>query len=127
MIRRPPISTRTDTLFPYTTLFRSSPEGEGLIVPADMNFSARILDWYDRSARVLPWRIGPGSAETPDPYRIWLAEVMLQPTTVAAGAGYFARFNARWPTIGDHAAGADDGTRVVEGKWGLVRFDARGG
>src|SRR3546814_10167731 len=75
MIRRPPISTRTDTLFPYTTLFRSSPEGEGLIVPADMNFSARILDWYDRSARVLPWRIGPGSAETPDPYRIWLAEV----------------------------------------------------
>ena len=46
------------------------------------DFAGRLLGWYDRSARVLPWRIAPGSAETPDPYRIWLAEVMLQQTTV---------------------------------------------
>src|SRR3546814_6080138 len=72
-----------------------SPEGEGLM---NMNFSARILDWYDRSARTLPWRVPPGSDAVADPYRVWLAEVMLQQTTVAAVAGYFTRFTERWPT-----------------------------
>ena len=50
-----------------------------------MNDAAReILDWYDRHARVLPWRVPPGSRDRPDPYRVWLSEVMLQQTTVAA-------------------------------------------
>jgi len=46
-----------------------------------------LLDWYDRHARVMPWRTGPAeraSGERPDPYRVWLSEVMLQQTTVAA-------------------------------------------
>src|SRR3546814_13699823 len=73
----------------------------------NMNFSARILDWYDRSARTLPWRVPPGSDAVADPYRVWLAEVMLQQTTVAAVAGYFTRFTERWPTVAALAAAAD--------------------
>ena len=56
-----------------------------------------LLDWYDSHARVLPWRVQDGAR--PDPYRVWLSEVMLQQTTTAAVAPYFARFTARWPTV----------------------------
>src|SRR5215470_5310049 len=56
-----------------------------------------LLTWYDRHRRTLPWRARPG--ETPDPYRVWLSEIMLQQTTVRAVAPYFARFTARWPNV----------------------------
>jgi len=56
-----------------------------------------LLRWYDRHRRVLPWRALPG--EQPDPYRVWLSEIMLQQTTVKAVAPYFARFAARWPNV----------------------------
>jgi A/G-specific adenine glycosylase len=59
--------------------------------------AAKLLAWYDGHARALPWRAKPG--ETPDPYRVWLSEIMLQQTTVAAVAPYFAVFVARWPTL----------------------------
>jgi len=52
-----------------------------------------LLDWYDRSRRTLPWR------GTPDPYRIWVSEVMLQQTTVAAVGPRYARFLARFPDV----------------------------
>jgi A/G-specific adenine glycosylase len=58
-----------------------------------------LLGWYDRNARTLPWRVPPGSGETPDPYRVWLSEVMLQQTTTGAVAPYFAKFTERWPTV----------------------------
>ena len=58
---------------------------------------ADLLAWYDRYRRRLPWRALPG--ETPDPYRVWLSEIMLQQTTVKAVAPYFARFAARWPNV----------------------------
>jgi A/G-specific adenine glycosylase len=58
----------------------------------------RLLRWYDASHRSLPWRSPPGTAP-PDPYRVWLSEVMLQQTTVAAVIPYFERFTARWPTV----------------------------
>lgn len=86
------------------------------------NFSARLLDWYDRSARVLPWRVPPGSGAVPDPYRVWMAEVMLQQTTVAAVAGYYERFTARWPTVADLAA-ADDAD--VMAAWAGLGYYAR--
>lgn len=86
------------------------------------DFAGRLLGWYDRSARVLPWRIAPGSGVTPDPYRVWLAEVMLQQTTVAAVAGYFARFTDRWPTVADLAA-ADDAD--VMATWAGLGYYAR--
>lgn len=60
--------------------------------------SEQLLAWYDRHARVLPWRSPPG-APAPDPYAVWLSEVMLQQTTVAAVRPYFERFLARWPTV----------------------------
>jgi A/G-specific adenine glycosylase len=58
----------------------------------------QLLRWYDQSARTLPWRAPPGSAP-PDPYRVWLSEIMLQQTTVAAVVPYFQRFVTRWPTV----------------------------
>lgn len=86
------------------------------------DFAGRLLGWYDRSARALPWRIAPGSGGEPDPYRIWLSEVMLQQTTVAAVAGYFARFTERWPTVADLAA-ADDAD--VMAAWAGLGYYAR--
>jgi A/G-specific adenine glycosylase len=59
--------------------------------------AADLLAWYDRHRRKLPWRALPG--ETPDPYRVWLSEIMLQQTTVTAVAPYFARFTARWSDV----------------------------
>jgi A/G-specific adenine glycosylase len=69
-------------------------------------FSDTLLAWYDAHARALPWRSPPG-APPPDPYRVWLSEVMLQQTTVAAVKPYFERFLARWPTV-ETLAAADD-------------------
>ena len=60
--------------------------------------SRLLLDWYDMHARDLPWRARPGSP-TPEPYRVWLSEVMLQQTTVAAVKPYYAAFTMRWPTV----------------------------
>jgi A/G-specific adenine glycosylase len=57
----------------------------------------RLLAWYDRHRRRLPWRALPG--ERPDPYRVWLSEIMLQQTTVSAVEPYFRNFLARWPTV----------------------------
>jgi A/G-specific adenine glycosylase len=56
-----------------------------------------LLDWYDAERRELPWRAAPGTS--PDPYRVWLSEIMLQQTTVKAVIPYYERFLKRWPTI----------------------------
>ena len=80
-----------------------------------------LLTWYDRQGRHLPWRARPGDAP-PDPYRVWLSEVMLQQTTVAAVIPYFARFTARWPTVADLAA-ADDADVMAE--WAGLGYYAR--
>lgn len=61
------------------------------------SLSDRLLVWYDHSRRALPWRALAG--ETADPYRVWLSEVMLQQTTVAAVQPYFRAFVARWPSV----------------------------
>ncbi|MGN6357245.1 MAG: A/G-specific adenine glycosylase [Novosphingobium sp.] len=84
-------------------------------IPAD------LLAWYDGHARSLPWRAAPGSP-APDPYRVWLSEVMLQQTTTAAVAPYFAEFTRRWPTVADLAA-ADDAE--VMAAWAGLGYYAR--
>ncbi|KLI63480.1 A/G-specific adenine glycosylase [Aurantiacibacter marinus] len=66
-----------------------------------------LLDWYDAHARDLPWRAAP-STTPPDPYRVWLSEVMLQQTTVAAVKPYFAKFTERWPTVQALAAAPEE-------------------
>ncbi len=63
-----------------------------------------LLDWYAGAARALPWRAPPRAAWRTDAYRVWLSEIMLQQTGVAAVAPYFARFVERWPTLRDLAA-----------------------
>ena len=79
-----------------------------------------LLAWYDRHRRDLPWRARPG--ETPDPYRIWLSEVMLQQTMVAAVAPRFARFLARFPTVEALAAAPE--AAVME-EWAGLGYYAR--
>ena len=58
---------------------------------------ALLLAWYDRHQRVLPWR--PPAGERPDPYAVWLSEIMLQQTTVKAVGPYFQKFLARWGDV----------------------------
>ena len=57
----------------------------------------RLLAWYDRHRRQLPWRAKPG--EVPDPYHVWLSEIMLQQTTVVTVASYYLKFLGLWPTV----------------------------
>ncbi|WP_373086689.1 A/G-specific adenine glycosylase [Sneathiella sp.] len=71
-------------------------------LPAQKQFSRQVLAWYDNHARHLPWRSLPG--EIPDPYHVWLSEIMLQQTTVATVGPYFSKFLANWPTIKHMAA-----------------------
>ena len=63
-----------------------------------MTLSDQMLHWYDQHRRHLPWRVA-----RPDPYGVWLSEVMLQQTTVAAVIPYFQTFTQRWPTVTDLA------------------------
>lgn len=74
-----------------------------------MSFSKNLLRWYDRNARDLPWRVSPADGKAgvwPDPYHVWLSEVMLQQTTVATVKAYYQKFLTRWPTVGFLAAAA---------------------
>ncbi len=84
-----------------------------------------LLAWYDRHARDLPWRVGPDAfraGERPDPYRVWLSEIMLQQTTVAAVKAYFLKFTSLWPTVEDLASAPDE--RVM-GEWAGLGYYAR--
>ena len=77
----------------------------------DPSLSQTLLEWYDKHAREMPWRIAPSDrigGRLPDPYRVWLSEVMLQQTTVAAVRTYFERFTHLWPTVSDLAAAPDE-------------------
>jgi A/G-specific adenine glycosylase len=87
--------------------------------------SRQLLVWYDAHARVMPWRVAPADRAAgvrPDPYRVWLSEVMLQQTTVAAVKDYFHRFTALWPTVRDLAAAED---AMVMGEWAGLGYYAR--
>ncbi len=75
-----------------------------------------LLAWYDASHRRMPWRSPPG-APPPDPYRVWLSEVMLQQTTVAAVIPYFEKFTARWSDV--MALAAEDEAEVMAAWAGL--------
>ncbi len=91
-------------------------------IPLD---AAAVLAWYDRHARSLPWRVGPADrayGALPDPYRVWLSEIMLQQTTVAAVGRYYARFLALWPTVADLAAAPLEAVLV---EWAGLGYYAR--
>ena len=63
----------------------------------NQDYARALLAWYDRDRRILPWRAAPGV--TPDPYRVWLSEIMLQQTTVKAVLPRYADFLRRWPDV----------------------------
>lgn len=89
------------------------------------HLSAALLRWYDHAGRILPWRISPQDRTNgvlPDPYRVWLSEVMLQQTTVAAVKDYFHRFTTRWPDVHSLAAEQD---AVVMAEWAGLGYYAR--
>jgi A/G-specific adenine glycosylase len=72
------------------------------IRPQQLACASTLLAWYDANKRKLPWRAESGVK--PDPYRVWLSEIMLQQTNVKTVAPYYARFLARWPTVAELAA-----------------------
>ncbi|WP_299770647.1 A/G-specific adenine glycosylase [uncultured Tateyamaria sp.] len=89
------------------------------------DLSSELLDWYDVHARKMPWRVGPADRKAgvrPDPYAVWMSEIMLQQTTVAAVTEYFKRFIARWPTVTDLATAEDS---EVMGEWAGLGYYAR--
>ncbi len=90
--------------------------------PADACFdpAAHLLAWYDRHRRVLPWRALPGAAA--DPYAVWLSEIMLQQTTVAAVKSYYAVFLAEWPSVRDLAAAP---VEAVMQRWAGLGYYSR--
>jgi A/G-specific adenine glycosylase len=85
----------------------------------------KLLAWYDRHHRKLPWRVGPkerARGVRPDPYRVWLSEIMLHQTTVAAVKPYFETFIARWPDV---AALAKAPREEVMKAWAGLGYYAR--
>ncbi len=82
--------------------------------------AGRLLAWYDRHRRSLPWRAPAG--ERTEPYRVWLSEIMLQQTTVQAVKPYYEKFTARWPTVEALAAASLDD---VLSAWAGLGYYAR--
>lgn len=87
---------------------------------AKASLSEALLTWYDANRRELPWRAKSG--ESADPYRVWLSEIMLQQTTVAAVAPYYRAFLQRWPTVKTLAAASLDD---VLGAWAGLGYYSR--
>ena len=96
--------------------------------PASTQSSANpddLLAWYDRHHRDLPWRVSPRArarGHHPDPYHVWLSEVMLQQTTVQAVKSYFEKFLTLWPEVTDLAAAE---TEDVMKAWAGLGYYAR--
>jgi A/G-specific adenine glycosylase len=91
----------------------------------DPTLRSALLDWYDANARALPWRTSPAdraAGARPDPYRVWLSEIMLQQTTVPHATPYFLDFTRRWPTVIDLAAAQD---AQVMAAWAGLGYYAR--
>jgi len=84
-----------------------------------------LLDWYGAHGRTLDWRVSPKDRRRggrPDPYRVWLSEVMLQQTTVAAAAPRYRRFLERWPSV-EALAAAPEADVLAE--WAGLGYYAR--
>src|ERR1700752_5140093 len=78
-------------------------------------FRGRLLAWYDAHARDLPWR------ESRDPYRVWLSEIMLQQTRVAAVTAHYHEFLRRFPTVEKLAAARESSVLAAWSGLGYYR------
>jgi A/G-specific adenine glycosylase len=85
------------------------------------NAASRLIQHYVDNFRRLPWRSPPGGL-APEPYRVWLSEIMLQQTTVATVKPRFERFIARWPTVEALAAASDE---EILSEWAGLGYYAR--
>lgn len=81
---------------------------------------ADLLGWFDRHRRVMPWRAAKG--RRPNPYHVWLSEIMLQQTTVVTVGPYFMKFTDLWPTVYDLAAAELDDVLAA---WAGLGYYAR--
>jgi len=100
-------------------LARTPPPLVGKSVTTRDKLRKSLLNWYDQNGRTMPWRVRGATA---DPYRVWLSEIMLQQTTVAAVGPYFERFLARWPTVETLAAAPRD---ELLGAWAGLGYYSR--
>jgi len=82
----------------------SRPDPEPTSEPHSKNFVLPLLSWYAQHARRLPWREGHATRGAPDPYRVWVSEIMLQQTRVETVIPYFERWMERFPTLASLAA-----------------------
>ncbi len=102
---------------------KPSPPARSAAAPTRLR--ERVLAWYDAHARDLPWRVRPAdraAGRRPDPYRVWLSEIMLQQTTVPHATPYFLAFTARWPTVAALAAAPE---ADVMAAWAGLGYYAR--
>ena len=100
------------------------PESAGA-EPGNADAVASLLQWYDSFGRSLPWRVRPedrARGKKPDPYRVWLSEIMLQQTRVAAVIPYYDAFLERWPTV---EALAEAPVEAVMERWAGLGYYAR--
>jgi A/G-specific adenine glycosylase len=86
----------------------------------ETSLSRSLLAWYDTDRRNLPWRSAPGVQA--NPYHVWLSEVMLQQTTVAAVIPYFHKFLSLWPTVQDLAQADNESVMAA---WAGLGYYAR--
>jgi len=87
---------------------------------AVQRLQADLLGWFDRHRRVMPWRAARG--RRPNPYHVWLSEIMLQQTTVVTVGPYFVKFIGKWPRVEDLAAANQD---EVLAAWAGLGYYAR--
>ena len=85
------------------------------------NAARRLIQHYVDNFRRLPWRSPPG-CKPPEPYAVWLSEIMLQQTTVATVTPRFDRFLARWPTVEALAVASDE---EILSEWAGLGYYAR--
>ena len=96
---------------------RIVPATKSVTCCANPDFAARLLDWFASHGRHdLPWQ------QAPDPYRIWISEIMLQQTQVSSVIAYFDRFMARFPSVSDLAAAPRDEVLAL---WAGLGYYAR--
>ncbi len=99
--------------------------GVDIFAGESRKITAKISAHYVDNARELPWRVAPGGfkcGKLPDPYHIWLSEIMLQQTGVSAVKPYFEKFTRQWPTVSDLAA-ADEADILAA--WAGLGYYAR--
>ena len=90
-----------------------------------MKIATTVLKWYECHARDLPWRIPPIQSRAgvrPNPYHVWLSEVMLQQTTVKAVKPYYEMFKIKWPSITKLALAKDE---EIMGAWAGLGYYSR--